>query len=181
MIQFKLLFNDPNDIHLDLQLNKAACPKIQTSGADPALCLSGIQVETWRSLRQCFKRQKDKDFEPLKWFSYHNVGTHIGNIHLSCAFPRLFPAHPHLLPPIPTRIEPSSIQAQGHSFFIPNSRMSHIQKTLNEYFLNFAEWNLTSTSKRENFHLRTCTCSFGFWYYKPLQQHSRWTWYQSRL
>ena len=44
-------------------LNKVACPKIQTRGANPALCLSGIRVETWRrSLRQCFKGQKDKDW-----------------------------------------------------------------------------------------------------------------------
>ena len=40
--------------------------------------------------------------------------------------------------------------------------MSYIQKTLNEYFLNFAERNLTSASKRYNLHLRICACSLVF-------------------
>lgn len=68
----------------------------------------------------------------------------MGNIHVVLEFSQ---PTPHLLPPVPTSIEPPSMQAQRHSFFIPNSRMSYTQKALNGYFLNFAEQNLTSGSK----------------------------------
>lgn len=49
----------------------------------------------------------------------------------------LWPAYPHLLPPIPTRIEPPNMQAQCHSFFIPKSIMSHTLKAPKWIFPKF--------------------------------------------